>query len=273
MINSVLKQCFLKGVESIVITDSNQAMHIDKEYQSAVVECVNDVRSATFYALGLSKQKCNPVVLIIDEDYISNTYTGLTEIWFQRIPVIVLAYNSKNIYATKYIDRCVDKTYWIENIEDSGNLDNQLEELVGPILIRIPRFSIPENEINYYEMIRDIKMHSDRCILLYNPAKDSIGENIDVIDPSHKYCLVSKYVGTLRGGQNRILCMPESCLLLDTNIYNMRNFPSNFYLCVKSEDGSNIAKIKDWVENNKIQVLESTENGIEEKNMPKIIIY
>lgn len=272
MINTLFNRYRELGITSIVLTDGKQKTILDEQIVSNVVETISDVRSATFYAYGLAKQLCKPVLLLIDEDYISSAYTGLTEVWFQRIPVIVLAYNSKDVDASRYLERCVDTVYRITESSDTKSIVEKTACATGPVLIRIQGISIPEKKIDYTEIVLDLKKSSDSSILLYNPKPECVAEGVEYIVPSHKYGILSKYIGLLRGGKKKTLCISESCLLLDANVFNMRNFPSNFCLCIKKEDGATINRIKEWAENNNIKVLYSADNN-KSSEQPKIIIY
>ena len=59
------------------------------------LKTIKDVRSAAFYAFGKSKVTNENVVLLINGDYLPNAYTVLTEAWFQKTNLIIIAlYNS-----------------------------------------------------------------------------------------------------------------------------------------------------------------------------------
>lgn len=260
MIEEILKKLQAQGVNHLVLTSQNDGF---KERISLKTEYVEDVRSAVFNAYGMAKMMDKPVVVLVDEEYLPNTYTGLTEAWFQRVPVIILSYNSNSIISSHYLERCLYASFFIE---DSNSIDKVVDQILlyhGPTLIKVKDALEVEEPVDYaniFDLLREAK--TDANILCYNSREQR--KDIKNIEPKHKYGVISKYIGMLFGGKNIILCIPEDLLTLDSNIFNVRNLPANFKLIVKNTGLGFMDKFQEWITVNSIKT--HTYDGHEDIN-------
>ena len=87
--------------------------------QNFTVELMDDVRSATFFTLGETNIKNEPIVLMIDGRFLPSVYTGITEAWFQRKTIIIVAlYEKYSEIKCEYLKRCTSNIITIYNDED-----------------------------------------------------------------------------------------------------------------------------------------------------------
>ena len=252
MIIKLLKELEKRGVERIVNTSSLLEEKRDAFNDAFSVTFIEDARSAVFTAYGLAKSSNRPVVVIIEDAYLPNAYTGLTEAWFQRIPVIVIALNSTDKHSSEYLDRCVDATYYVDSSSDINLIISNVLQHRGPSLLKVRSEVGMDIKIDYSSII-DL-LNSCTCvsnIICYN----SNNTEVKNIAPEYKYGILSKYVGLLSGGKEAVLCVPDEILALDTNIFNFRNFPSNFRLIVKESGLKYWPKLEGWMKNNKINTV------------------
>lgn len=250
MINKTLEFLFKKGVEKVVNTSNalERKMVIPSEIEWYFVK---DVRSAVFNAYGMSKISHKPVVVVVEDDFLPNTLTALTEAWFQRVSVVILTVNSNELANSSYLDRCVDAKYLIIDADDIKKIVLQC----GPILIKVKENVCTENKIDYAHIVPVIEnCAKDSIVFCYNPTDCKSG--YEIIKTQYKYGVLSKYVGQLVGGKKALLCIPEELLALDTNIFNFRDFPQGFRLIVKHTDGFYWNKLKKWMQKNNIKTVE-----------------
>lgn len=234
---------------------------------------INDIRSATFYAFGQSKILNDNVVLIIDGKFISNTYTALTEAWFQRANVIVIAlYNSFYEINNRYLDRCTisNKTVFLKDLEDMKiNIEEDLEKK-GPKVYNIIvdwKFTTKDKSIDYTDELINLKsiVKDNDEVYLYNSDKTEF-KNLKIfnIDYKYRYGVISKYVAYLldKKDNKKILICDEETFMLDSNILNNKYMNSNFKLILKHNKEIDF-QIKEWCEKNKIKYMECS-NDLEE---------
>ena len=218
---------------------------------------VNDVRSATFEALGISKMKDNRVALVVDERYLSSVYTAITEAWFQRINILIVTYNANLYQSLEYIDRCIIGKSLLLDSSDIGILADAIRLQNGPYLLRSSITIDEDLPIDYSTIAKiiDNKITEKDIVFFYNPT-DNIKStaSIQIIKPEHKYCVVSKYIGYLLGKTNCkcILCIPESLFAYDTNIFNFRSIPDNFCIIVMADTSGLMERIESWIRSNNI---------------------
>ena len=248
----------LINAEYVICDDNVEVSELNCEYK-----IIKDVRSAAFYAFGKSIATNKNVALIINGEYLSNTYTVLTEAWFQKANLIVIAqYDSIYNIETNYLDRCttcnitfIDKDYskFKERIENSLRL-------IGPKLFNIV-IEREQRKINYESITNDIKkfLQSEDTIFIYNSEEIEVPCKIKNIEEKYKYGLFSKYVGyinVLNKGKQILIC-PKECLEIDLNILNNRAMNKNFKAIVIG----NIEHLKEWIEKNNINLITS-KNGL-----------
>lgn len=251
MLNTLLSSLKDKGVDKVIVTSkylnnyTNNLTDIERYY-------IEDVRSAVFNAYGMAKVSHKPTVVVVDDAYLPSTYTALTEAWFQRVNIIVLAVNCEDIESSSYLNRCVDGTFLVEEETNIESLVDNIFVHHGPILLKIKERNPDEEPIDYTSIIGLLNSIFDHPnILCYNSMNTN--NELQNIKPKYKYGIISKYVGLLLGGHNSILCIPEDILALDSNIFNFRNLPNNFRLVVKYTDGIYWDKLQGWINKNNIR--------------------
>lgn len=252
MIDRVISCLRTKGVERLVNTSAQINAMAYTPYN--IDYYIEDVRSAVFNAYGMSKISHAPVAIIVEEAYLPNTYTALTEAWFQRVPVVVLAVNSINLESSSYLNRCVDVSILINTADDIESAVCDALQHHGPTLLKIKEKECEEEKIDYTNIYSIVDIFAnDAKVLCYNPQVSK--NDYEYIMPEYKYGVISKYVGQLVGGRRVVLCIPEYLLALDTNIFNFRDFPDGFKLIVKYIDGSYWNKLEKWLNINGIQTI------------------
>ena len=147
MLQSLIDSLYNNGYNNIVMT-SSESIKCPNDLSLYQIE---DPRSASFFALGLYKQAIKKIALVVDEDFISNLYSALTECWFQRIPILIVSYNASINCSIDYMDRCID---FKVNLLRHQSLDDAIEkcpEFRGPVIIRI--FEIKSRQSTDYTKI------------------------------------------------------------------------------------------------------------------------
>ena len=276
MLSEVLLKLKENGVTKVVYSEpvvSNIAISVFGKESSFLLE---DVRSATFFAFGESKMMCSKIVVLVNENHISNCYTALIEAWMQRVPLILVSYNSVKYQAVAYLDRCLDGVYLIENMEDFENNKTELLSKNGPCLIRIRENVEVDSRYSYDKILELLKENGyTEKVFCYN-TKQGSSENIINIIPEHKYGVLSKYIGYLSGAKTAILCIPDVLLNLESNVFNMRDFPKSFLAFVYKTQDFNLEKYQGWIESNHVTVVKFKDASISELlsfNYPTIVIF
>lgn len=257
---------------------------ICEEYVSTVLEhpynfrIVKDVRSATFEALGISKMKDDRVALIVDERYLSSIYTGITEAWFQRTNILIVTYNANLYQSLEYIDRCIVGKALLLDSSEVGILARVIKMKNGPFFLRSSITLDNDNPIDYISINRVLNevVTENDTVFYYNPIGKVMENkaNVQTIKPEHKYCVISKYLGFILGRPacKCILCIPETLLVYDSNVFNFRNIPNNFCIIIYSDASGLMERFRPWIVSNNISlnVVNSNKFGLSGK---KEIIY
>ena len=255
MIKNTLIALNNKGYKKVVYSEHCADVILTNIFKQENIHYVSDVRSATFFAFGKAKTQCSPVILLVDESYISSCYTALMEAWMQRIKIIIVAYNSRSYKNTLYLERCVDTVYEISNKDGVEEIAAQVGCSLGPILIKISECIAKCTSIDYADILPTIlQQKPGEEILCYCPDKSP--SDIKVIEERHKYGILSKYMGMLMSGTNYVLIIPDTILNLDSNIFNIRNLPCNFYVVIQRTSDNTLAQYQTWIESNGIEVKE-----------------
>lgn len=262
MIHSTLKALYNKGYTTLVYSEHCADDILTQHFIPENIHYISDVRSATFFAFGKAKAQCSPVILLVDESYISNCYTALMEAWMQRIKIAVIVYNSISYKNTLYLERCVDNVYEITDKEHITEIITQVNCSLGPVLIKIPEDISKRVYIDYTDILSSVlQLKTESEILCYCPDKHPSG--IKVIEERHKYGILSKYIGMLMSGKDYVLIIPDTILSLDSNVFNVRNLPSNFYVVMLKTSDNTLKHYQNWIESNGIDVKEvSSSNEI-----------
>ena len=236
-----------------------------------------DVRSATFESLGIAKMKEVRIALVIDERYISNAYTAITEAWFQRKNILIITVNANLYHPVDYMNRCLVGSSILTCHSDIDELCNDILEENGPYLLRTELRFEDAAKTDYGRILTRLNnvLGKNDVVTCYNPDTIQIPleYTLKTILEQHKYCSISKYVGQLLSGDmNHILCIPESLLAYDSNIFNFRNMPDSFMVIVIADDSQVFDKLKPWIKSNAVNIVETAdENDIEVKK--KTVFY
>lgn len=236
-------------------------INIDLELNSYTV--IDDVRSAGFYAFGESNISKETVVLIINGNYLPNLYTVLTEAWFQKTNLIVIAiYNSIYDIETHYLNRCLvyNTKFFEKDYEKFADDIQKSLSLIGPKLYNIVTENI-KKENNYNNIVSKLneKANKKYDIYLYNsqPLNDNFKNlNIRNIEKKYKYGILSKYMAMVTENENKLLICDSSCIKIDSNIFNNRYINKNFKLIVSNNKLDEI-NYKKWILANNIRLLEN----------------
>lgn len=257
MFNNIFRLLSQYGVRDIVLT-------IDISIDNAPINIrkISDIRSASFEALGIERIIERPVAVLVDERYVSNTLSAITEIWFQRKDIIVVLVNCNLYKHLDYLDRCFASQSMFLNNSNINDILSVLSHSHGPHLIRTDVVIDDNSKINYTPILSQLDSLLDRSAIVkcYNlfPINNNYNFTLVNILPEHKYCMVSKYVGFLLGTDNRaILCIPEELLAYDSNIFNFRDISDSFFLIVIKDASSIIKRITPWIISNNIRFIES----------------
>jgi hypothetical protein len=261
MINKLIDYYYYRRCENIVIT--NEVVFLldlipENKKKIMNINIIDDTRSATFFAYGKAEMINTPVILIVDHQNLSHCYTGLTEAWFQQVPVIVIS--CSNIGATinyEYLLPCICAGVTLtSNVLDDYKfeLEKSIHSL-RPTLINAT-INYPERKSNSYRDILkflDNKLSSSDTVMCYDISTDSSHSfQICNIDVSKKYGLFSKYVGYLEGSINEcIMISPMELFVIDSNIFNSRYINKRLKIILIDKSGE--IDPSNWFRNNCIE--------------------
>ena len=258
-IERVLDIIKVLGVSNIVCEKS--LLSILNEKNDFVINAVYDDRSAAFEALGIAKIQESRVALLVDEHYLSNIFTAITEAWFQRINILVVTINGIYYQSLEYLDRCVVGKSLL-NVNRDEEIINSIKEEHGPYLLRTNIQLNTNDKIDYSSILCRLKnfLDTEDLVLCYNMEAFSTSSfRVVNISLEHKYCSISKYVGRLLGrNQRQILCIPEALLAFDSNIFNFRNIADSFFVIIIADETHLLHNIYSWILSNRINVKETS---------------
>lgn len=231
-------------------------------FKNEVIHAIRDVRSATFYACGLAQKQNASVALFIRKEYLPNTYTGLTEAWFQNRNIVVVAFGADILnddlgyfksctYSRLKIQTEVDTVRYLENVQRSN----------------LPELYLVEDSVTYEEPIWNTCPIDLNCLssvpdklFLYERVSGLFREhpNIVRIAERDKYGTISKYMGFCVASEKRnLLVIDDSLIYLDANIFNNRYINEKFKILVIGEmKHPNVLR---WLEANHISCFEERE--------------
>ena len=286
MLKEVLETISKRKCNKIITTEkiyNNIKGFFGKEYDFKIFD---DLRSASFFALGNSSLDKDGTILIIDGDYLPNIYTSMTEAWFQRKQIIVIAiYEKYKDIKCEYIKRCMPNiiNVYSEKIEDyQKEIDIALKQNY-PCLINIveKKDNIYEEKNDYEKILKkfDNFLKHDNEVFIYNSIEKEYNYNFTInnIEMKYKYGILSKYVGYVTAkNEKTILCIPSEILKIDLNIFNNRYTNSNIKI-ISLGNKENEETVSSWIKENKIDVKffkDITENELKEfydSDKPEII--
>lgn len=246
--NDLIAKLVELGFNEFVFTD----VHLKNDVlgnKSIRVYIDADARSGAFYAYSLAKQN-RKVSLFVSEEQLTDAYTAIMESYMQSIGFVIIAYNSTGYRSTLFLRRCTN------SIEELNSQEDIIQFLFDaninrPLVIKVNQ-KVVEPKFDYSIIIENVrKVNSEVSLFAYN-AKN---ETVINIEQQYASCVLTKYVGYLTGSKGKsILMIPERLLLLDLNIFSIRNFPQSFKLIVKTENEVISSKCKDWIESNRVSV-------------------
>lgn len=221
----------------------------------------HDARSAAFYALGVAVKKRQPVTLVVPGQYLPSTYTAITEAWFQKANVIVLALFEKvSDVKTAWIDRCVLHSTSF-GAEEQAAFQKELEAargLHGPVLFNLVGACAEEPPVDYSVVLPTLRtIAADAGVWAYHP-KCTDDVHLRPISARDKYGVISKYIGMSAVADAGILLCPARCALLDMNIFRTRYANGNMKIILLDEDGKlNDLHVVQWAESNGWECLQT----------------
>ena len=270
MLKDVLNTLKDNGYKNLIFTQdieeslqNEEKEYIEKEFQKINI---GDVRSATFFALG-KENLHNNCIIIVNGEEIQNILTGITESWFQKLNVFVIALYSKyDDIKTDFLRRVMPNIIQIYD-EDYKYYENSINKAMKtnyPSLITL-KHEIKSIQYNYENLLKyfDEIINEQDELILYNSNKNIEMKKykLNNIEAKYKYGIISKYMGYIEGSKKKkILCIPAKVFLLELNIVNNRYINENFKIiifnCNKDlEDNS----IENWVNNNNINTIKVNE--------------
>ena len=132
-----------------------------------------DARSAAFYAMGIAIKKRCSVTLVVPGQYLTSTYTAITEAWFQKANVIVIAlFDKASDVKTVWMDRCVVQTGTYGADEEPAFLQalEQARCAQGPVLLNRIGFCCEEQSVDYSHILNALKsVAPDQKVMAYFP--------------------------------------------------------------------------------------------------------
>lgn len=224
-----------------------------------------DARSAAFFAMGTAVKTCRSVTLVVSGHDLPSTYTAITEAWFQKANVIVVALFEKvSQVKTAWMDRCVLQTATFGADEQAAfeTMMHSVRGLPGPVLINLTGFPLEEKPMDYTAVTQALRaVKPEVKMTAYCPCETD-GKNLTTVSEQEKYGLISKYVGMSVVKDVGVLLCPVQCALLDMNIFRTRYANGNMKIVLLDENGIladlNVAQ---WVTGNGWEYLESDGAG------------
>lgn len=281
MLKDVLNLFLDKKCNNLVITNDIED-RITKELKDYInnnfsVSKIEDVRSATFFALGNADVLNNTILLMVDGEYLPNIYTGITEAWFQKKNIIVIAlYNEYDNINCEYLRNCIPNIINLYGNEIS-KYKNKIEQSINKSycsLINI-KYDDMNKQYNDYtklcETLNKILTKTDEVFLYNSDIQKKYNYEIKNILKEYKYGIVSKYMAyTISKQKKIILCCPADILNIDLNIFNNRYIDKNIkIILINDKNTIKTDRIEEWIQTNKVNV--SIEQNIDEKKIKEFI--
>lgn len=266
MIENILELLLKNDCKNMIIQEE-LCKEIDKDLFKYIednfdITKIEDIRSATFYALGISYMSEKNSIVLIEGEYLPNIYTGITEAWFQKKNIIVIAlYNDLDKINSEYLKKCVPSIINIYNndIEKyKEKIENALKGIF-PVLINIRYSNFLNTGINYDEILENLNqfLKEDDEIFLYNSNNiKNYNFKINYIKEEYKYGTISKYMGYVIANNKKILlCCTDEILKLDLNIFNNRYINNNIKIIILNKENFIFQKnIDEWINSNNIDI-------------------
>jgi len=261
ILETVINHFLTYGVDNVVVEKGlnlfNRLQSSSKEIQIDVIE---DVRSATFFALGLSQKSNKPVVLVVNGDYLSNSYTGLTEAWYQRRPIIVICLYDRVLNEdVSYLKVCTQDIFKVQTEDDFKNSIDNLHTLTTPVIFMIEEKRNSFTTHNFLDLNQILKfLNSDDKLFVYETLSSVEQEDsrLNIISKKDKYGIISKFMGFCIGFKEKaILVTVAESIKLDMNLFNNRYMNKNFKVIVIGLIDD--LEIDNWLYSNQITIMHS----------------
>ncbi len=216
---------------------------------------VSDVRSATFYACGLAQKNDRPVALVVRSEYLSSTFTGLMESWFQRRCIIVIAVGRDILnHPLCCYKTCTSGQYKVQKLTEFESCFAELRRDL-PALFLVEE-SIERKTLSYDADIEKLieNIPQKNKLFVYSPitSERSNNKNVLYIAPEYKYGMISKFLGHCISQEEKCILLTDlSVLKLEMNLFNSRYLDKRFNLIVTGEKPSD--NILQWLQSNGIE--------------------
>ena len=275
-----IKKLFDIGIKNVVYERIIDLSSVMSELNQIKFHSIEDVRSATFYACGMSQETDEAIGLVISEESLPNIYTGLTEAWFQRRPIVVIALCSrvlnKNI---DYLNNCTEACFKIQNDLDIEQFFQDVSIVDSPIVMLIEEeYNRNHKVINFDLMPLINQLDSSDQVILSSAIKTDLNlPQIHKVPVEYRYGLFSKYMGYLLGNDSRtILVADYDSVKLDMNIFNNRYICTKFKMILLKVNQE--FEVDGWIESNGIKVMyaqsfnENIVKSFLEFNAPSLLV-
>lgn len=263
MIDKILEYYNFKGIHNIVASSDVSYVLNDtykEQARSFKIDIIDDVRSATFFANGISNRLITPIILLVSYDYITNCYTGLTEACFQQLPVILIAVAKPDEEVRyNYLHACLRRGVTIDDNELNYDLLDKALISLGPSLIIAREVYCPIENHQPNQIILDSLnnlLTKEDTVFIYSDTynKTDFHYRINIIRSKYKYGIISKYFGYSYVSQHKsILIIPMEIMKLENNIFQTRYKNGNIKVILLNYNKDLIPE--DWLKNNSFELI------------------
>lgn len=214
-----------------------------------------DARSGVFYAMGESMKENTPITLLVPGEYISSTYTAITEAWFQKVNVVVVAlYEKISDVNTTWMERCLvaNATFGIDEESAIHTFLEKAYGMKGPVLVNVVGETFSEHTCDYEKIINVLEsvLTYEIEFWCYNPKHKMEINRFHAIEAQHKYGVISKYIGMSVVSDVGILLCNVECALVDINVFRTRYANSNMKIILVDDGLLKKNDVAHWIESN-----------------------
>ncbi|MBR4059742.1 MAG: hypothetical protein IKK03_07870 [Lachnospiraceae bacterium] len=258
---------------SIVATKAYTENLYSRKNNQDIYHTVLDARTATFYAMGVSRVSEKDSIVLMCANELCSSYTALTEIVFQNLPVYVFAAKDK------------EEKFDIEAIRNCGckiqqaTEDNIISVFEYVFKEKRPTVVIYEcsNESLPIDVFTKKYIDVDSQEIRYYGSKIHEFKTVNYLGNHYEYGALSKYLGYLAGGKSSILILSYEQFVLDIsvliNYHSISNISPRIIVYNTPAD-----KTFQWIEEQGFSIADS--NGAHfsddallfENGLPQIII-
>lgn len=212
-----------------------------------------DARSAAFFAMGLSVKRKEPVTILLPGMYLPSIYTALTEAWFQKAELVVLAfYHRVSEVNTAWADRCCRTMVMdITDFEEQKNEIQTLSHMHKPLLVNligVKEADLKEPETDYQDVMEAIRNADPAATITCYNSVDT--EEQGKIESRYKYGALSRYIGmSVVAPAGYLLCTAD-CVLIDANIFRTRYANGNMKIVILDDGRLKKNRVDSWISSN-----------------------